>query len=60
MSSEVRVLFFAFSRMSNKFNSFKAPMVKLLSSPLSNKSRSGIESGIFSDTYTTASVTRSL
>jgi hypothetical protein len=35
-------------------------MVKLLSSPLSNKSRSGIESGIFSDTYTTASVTRSL
>ena len=51
------VRFFALVLMSNRFKNFKALIVKLSSSPLSSKSLSGIQSGMFSDTYTTASVT---
>eukprot|EP00982_Pelagococcus_subviridis_P008917 30888-Pelagococcus_subviridis.AAC.3 len=57
MSFDDVVRVFALVLMSKRFRNFSAAMVKLSSSPDSSKSRSGIASGTFSDTYTTASVT---
>ena len=60
MSLDVVVRLRALVFMSNKFKNFNALIVKLSSSPLSSKSLSGMQSGMFSLTYTTASVTSSV